>query len=402
MNKKIGVTPIFAQNREAKEKTIVNVGGSGSSKSFSIAQLLVEKLVSEENKRFVIARKTMPACKRSSYDLIISFLKDYGIYKESRHNKTDHVYRHKNNEMLFMGLDEPTKIKSVSTGVNYVWLEEANEFTHEDHRMFALQLRRSTPPTEKNHIYLSLNPIDESNWIAKDLIKENDVKVIHSTYLDNPFLDADYIRMLKNSINEDANFYRVYVLGEWGRLENLIYRNYKIIPELPEMDGAKWCYGLDFGLVNPSVIVKVYRYDDRFYLEERLYKTGLTNADIIEYFTHEDRGDIYADPSAKQMIEEIYRANLNCYPAHKDVKAGIDLCQRQSLTVPESSDNLIKEFRSYRWKKDKDGNILSEPVKFNDHLMDAMRYAVFGMTERYGFATAMPGNKIRTKHSMRI
>ena len=96
---------------------------------------------------------------------------------------------------------------------------------------------------------------------------DKDVTIIHSTYLDNPFLDSDYIKMLENSINEDENFYRVYVLGEWGKLENLIYRNYKIIPELPEMVGAKWCYGLDFGLVNPSAIIKVYLYNDRFYLE---------------------------------------------------------------------------------------------------------------------------------------
>ncbi len=401
IKKNIGVTPVFLKNKEAQEKTIVNVGGSGSSKSFSIAQLLVSKLIEEDNKRFVIARKTMPACKRSSYDLIIQFLKDYGIYKESRHNKTDHIYRHKNNEMLFMGLDEPTKIKSISSGVNYAWLEEANEFTYEDYQMFALQVRKS-PEGGTNHIYISLNPIDEGNWIAKTLVKEDGICVIRSTYKDNPFLDKEYVKFLEDSINGDENFYRVYVLGEWGKLENLIYRNYKVIPELPELDGAKWCYGLDFGLVNPSVVIKVFLYDGRFYLEEKLYKPDWTCADIIEFLTHEDRGDIYADPSAKQQIEEIYRANLNCYPAHKDVKAGIDLCQRQTLTIPESSDHLLREIRGYHWKKDKDGIILSEPVKQHDHLMDAMRYAVFGMTERYGFATAMPGKKIRTKHSMRI
>ena len=257
--------------------------------------------------------------------------------------------------------------------------------------MFLLQLRRATPETEPNHIYLTLNPIDESNWIPRKLLKEDDVEVVHSTYRDNPFLGQDYVRMLENSINEDENFYRVYVLGEWGKLENLIYRNYRVIPELPELDGAKWCYGLDFGLINPSAIIKVYLYEGRFYLEERLYKTGLTNSDIIEFFSHEEKGDIYADPSAKQMIEEIFRANLNCYEAFKDVKAGIDLCQRQTLTIPESSDHLIKELRSYQWKKDREGNILSEPAKFNDHLMDAMRYAIFGITERYGFATLRPG-----------
>ena len=387
----VSVTPIYKKTKNARKKTIVNVGGSGSSKSFSIAQLLVTKLVNEDNKRFVIARKTMPACKRSSYDLIIGFLKDYGIYREERHNKTDHIYRHKNNEMLFLGLDEPTKIKSISTGVNYVWLEEANEFTYEDYKMFELQVRRATPETEQNHIYLTLNPIDESNWIPRRLLKEDDVEVVHSTYRDNPFLGQDYIRMLENSVNEDENFYRVYVLGEWGKLENLIYRNYRVIPELPELDGAKWCYGLDFGLINPSAIIKVYLYEGRFYLEERLYKIGLTNSDIIEFFSHEEKGDIYADPSAKQMIEEIFRANLNCYEAFKDVKAGIDLCQRQTLTIPESSDNLIKEIRGYQWRKDREGNILSEPVKLRDHLMDAMRYAIFGITERYGFATLRPG-----------
>lgn len=400
IEQEIKVTALYRKNRDAEKKTVVNVGGSGSSKSFSVAQLLVEKLVNEDNKRFVIARKTMPACKRSSYDLIIGFLKDYGIYREERHNKTDHIYRHKNNEILFLGLDEPTKIKSISTGVNYVWLEEANEFTYEDYKMFLLQVRRSAGDG-LNHLYLTLNPVDESNWIARKLIKEDDVAVIHSTYLDNPFLSPDYIKMLENSINEDENFYRVYVLGEWGKLENLIYRNYKIIPELPELDGAKWCYGLDFGLVNPSAIVKVYLYEDRFYLEERLYKTGLTNSDIIEFFSHEEKGDIYADPSAKQMIEEIFRANLNCYEAFKDVKAGIDLCQRQTLTIPESSDNLIKEIRGYQWKKDREGNILSEPAKLRDHLMDAMRYAIFGITERYGFATLRPGSdRPKTKKSL--
>ena len=93
------------------------------------------------------------------------------------------------------------------------------------------------------------------------------------------------------------------------------------------------------------------------------------------------------------MVEEIFRAGFSCYEAFKDVKAGIDLCQRQTLIIPESSENLIKEIRGYAWKKDKDGNILTEPVKYHDHLMDAMRYAIFGITERYGFATTRPGGE---------
>lgn len=221
--------------------------------------------------------------------------------------------------------------------------------------------------------------------------KNQDVTMIRSTYLDNPFLDDGYIKTITDLIYQDENFYKIYALGEWGLLQRRIYTNYKVIPVLPEMKEAKWCYGLDFGLVNPSAILKVYLFDDRFYLEERLYKSGLTNSDIIEFFSHEDRGDIYADPTAKQMVEEIRRAGYNCFEGHKDVKSGIDLCQRQTLTIPESSVNLIKEIQSYQWREDKSGNVLPEPIKFNDHLMDAMRYVVFGITERYGFATRRPG-----------
>ncbi len=184
------------------------------------------------------------------------------------------------------------------------------------------------------------------------------------------------------------------------KLENLNYRNYKVIPELPDLDGAKWSYGLDYGLVNPSAIVKVYLHDNKFYLEERLYKTDLTNKDIIEFFTHEDKGDIYGDPTEKQQLAEVQRAGFNCYEGHKGVKDGIDLCQRQTLTIPESSDHLVKEIRGYQWKKDKDGNILSEPVKLRDHLMDAMRYAIYGITERFGFATARPGMKAQSRRSI--
>ena len=91
---------------------------------------------------------------------------------------------------------------------------------------------------------------------------------------------------------------------------------------------------------------------------------------------------------------------FNAYGAHRDVKDGIDLCQRQTLTIAEGSDNLIKEIRGYQWKKDKDGETIAEPVKLRDHLMDAMRYAIFGMTERFGFATAAPADKPRTKRSL--
>lgn len=399
MTLKIEYTPLLQKTKDCKAKTVVHVGGAGSSKSHTLAQQIILHLCNEEKKKIGITRKTFPSLRMTAMALVIGLLQDYGLYRIDNHNKTANTYRHGTNTIQFFSLDEWYKVKSVD--FNYVWMEEANDFTYEDYTAIKLTLRNPSRDGEPNRLYLSLNPTDANGWIPTKLLLEDDVEVIHSTFQDNPFLDKAYIKTITDLIHQDENFYKIYALGEWGLLQRRIYTNYKVIPVLPDMSEAKWCYGLDFGLVNPSALLKIYQLENRFYLEERLYKSGMTNKDIIELLSHEEKGDIYADPSAKQMVEEIFRAGYNAYEAHRDVKDGIDLCQRQTLSIPESSVNLIKEIQSYQWKEDKNGNVISEPIKFNDHLMDAMRYGIYGMTERYGFATARPGVR-KSKHSMRI
>ena len=397
--REIGVTPVYEKLEDCKASTIVEVGGAGSSKSYSIAQLLIQRLI--KGRKIGICRKTFPALRMTALQLFIDLLKDYGIYREDNHNKTNNTYSHNKGMIQFFSLDDPEKIKSAD--FNDIWMEEANEFNFEDYTIMKLRLRSPVTNGQPNQMLLSLNPSDANGWIPTKLLKDSSVEFIHSTFEDNPYLSEEYIKTITDLINQDENFYKIYALGEWGLLQRRIYINYKVIPQLPDMSEAKWGYGLDFGLVNPSALLKVYLLNGQWYLEERLYKSGLTNKDIIEFLSHEDKGDIYADPSAKQMIEEIFRAGYNIYEAHRDVKDGIDLCQRQTLSIPESSVNLIKEIQSYQWKEDKDGNVLTEPIKFNDHLMDDMRYAIFGITERYGFATAVPGGSMPdTSHENRF
>lgn len=385
------VTPLFDRTREAKASTVVHVGGAGSSKSYSLCQLFIYKLVTEENKRIGICRKTLRALRMTTMDTLITILKEYGIYEIENHNKSENTYKHATNIIQFFGLDDPEKIKSAN--FNYIWMEEANEFALEDYMIMKLRLRHPTNESEPNQMFLSLNPSDAHGWIPVNLIQQSDVEVIKSTFLDNPFLSKEYIKTITDLINQDENAYRVYALGEWGLLQRRIYTNYKLIDNLPDMKEAKWCYGLDFGLVNPSALLKVYLLNVQFYLDERLYRSKMTNVDIIEFLSHEEKGDIYGDPTEKQMIEEIFRSGYNAYDGHKAVKEGIDLCQRQTLYITKGSANLIKEIDSYQWKEDKNGNVLPEPVKFNDHLVDCMRWGIWGMTERYGFATARPGDR---------
>jgi len=149
------------------------------------------------------------------------------------------------------------------------------------------------------------------------------------------------------------------------------------------MDGAKWCYGLDFGFVHPSSLIKVYLLKDKLYVEERLHKSGLTNSDIIEFLSHEAKGDIYGDPSSKMMVEEVAKAGYNAYLGHKGVKESIDLCQRQTIHVPAESVHLIKELKRLPVEGGgKDGTVLDEPGKFNDDGVGCMRYGIYGVSKQ--------------------
>jgi len=388
---KISVTPLFPKTKSCTSRVLVHVGGAGSSKSYTIAQLIVEKMFTEHHKMIGIGRATMPSLKMTAYKLIIDVLKLYGLYTRVKENKTAHTIEYKSNTIQFFstGGREANIERLKSTNFNYIWLEEANEFSWEDFLTIDLRLRAPTVK-EYNQIYISLNPTNATGWIPTKLVKRRDVEVIHSTYKDNPFCSRDYIETLNNLMEQDENFYRIYALGEWGVLENLVFKKLDLGCKVPE----KWdmmCYGLDFGF-SPgwTSLVKVMISNNMTYFQERIYEQKLTNMDLIERLSHVERGDIYADSAEPARIEEIRRAGYNIYPATKDVKQGLDIMRREPLHITEDSANLIKEVQNYCHKNDKDGRILEEVVKFNDHAIDASRYGKMGLVTRFGFATAAP------------
>ena len=223
------------------------------------------------------------------------------------------------------------------------------------------------------------------------MLEQEDIELLHSTVLNNPYADKDYVQSLKDMAKEDENFYRIYFLGEWGRLENLILTNYITVDSLPEKWDA-WCYGLDFGYTHPSALMKIVISDGKLFWHEILCQSKLTNSDLIERLTHFERGDIYADWAEPQRIQEIRNAGFTVIEANKDVKLGLDLCRRQTIHITKSSITTLKQIRGYHRKKTADGIILDEPVKLEDDTIDAARYGVMGITQRFGFATSVHKN----------
>jgi len=361
----------FVDNRN--KEVLVSYGGAGSGKSYSTAQHIILRALEEKGKRFLITRKTLPALRMSCLQLVKDLLSEYEIPYEF--NKSISEMWIGDNQILFKSLDNPEKIKS--SEFNYIWAEEATELTHQDYLQLRLRLRRKNEL--KNQLIMTLNPIDQFHWIRTQILDTPgiDTASLQSNYKMNPFLPDEYIEQLEGLAEVDENYYRIYALGEWGVLQNLIYPNWDVVDRMPE-NYDEIVYGLDFGYVNPTALLEIRIKENDIWVREIIYQSHLTNAELIDLLKEKiDRSvSIYADSAEPQRIEEIYQAGFNVYSSEKDVSFGINKVKQYKMHVLEDSVNLIKEIRSYKWKEDKEGRILEEPVKFNDHAMDAMRYAL--------------------------
>ena len=286
------------------------------------------------------------------------------------------------NQMLFIGIDDQEKVKSIA-GVTGIMIEEATELSEEDVDQLDLRLRGITENYKQ--IVYCFNPISANHWLKRrffDIAPTDRVTTLRTTYLDNRFIDSEYKEVLEAYRNSNPSWWKIYGEGEWGVFDGLVYTNVTIGGEWPSSFDEE-IYGLDFGFNNPTALVRVGLRDTVPYLTEKIYQSGLTNSALIELM-HEVIPDptrpIYADAAEPGRIAEIRAAGFNCIPADKSqgsLKTGISYCQGLDIHVSADSPNLIAEFGSYVWSKDKNGVTLDEPVKFKDHGMDAARYALY-------------------------
>ncbi len=385
-------TSVFARTAASKKKIIVNVGGARSSKSYSVAQLLVSRFLTQRKKKIIITRKTFPALKATAMADVLAILQDWGVYDPENHNKTDSTITNPalGNIIRFISVDAPIKIRSMDA--NYIWMEEANEFEYQD--FLTLKTRLSTPSIdgERNQMFLTLNPSDAYGWVNMKLVNaatheadkdKSDVEVIVSSYKDNPALDADYIMTLEGLKDEDETYYLIFTKGVWAASKSIIYSNYEIVKAsaFPETFDERFG-GLDFGFNNPASATFVGMKDDEPWVREIVYQSRLTNAQLIdkvkEEFPQWKRVLWRADEAEPDRIQEFKDAGFTIEAAPKgknSLRDGIDFCKRRKWHIDENSINVVKEVRGYKWKE-KDGLVLDEPVKFMDHAMDSIRYAI--------------------------
>lgn len=372
-------TEIFERNYDSKAKIVINRGGTRSSKTWSLNQLCALWLISGNyGNSMYISEGVWTTVRKYRTNLDGTVIRDFedilkaeGWYNSVDHNKTKKQYRYGKRLVEFIGADDEQKLRGAKR--NILYCNEANELEYKQ-EFFQLLMRT------ENKIFLDFNPDDEQIWINQELeIKRsnevNDVEVIVSNYKNNSFLPKSLIKEIEYLKETDKEFWKIYGLGEYGNISGLVYENVKYVDSMP--DCKLVAYGLDFGYsIDPSACVAVYRKDDELYLKEIIYERELTNQDLAERLRPIiGRDEVICDSAEPKSIEEIYRLGLNAKPATKgrdSILNGIDILKRFKINVVSSS-NLRREFRTYKWAVDKNGNSLQKPIG-QDHLLDALRY----------------------------
>lgn len=371
----IKATAIFEKNYEAilgDKRFIINEGGSRSSKTYSLCQLMIIYCLQNNNKVVSVIRKTFPALRATVLRDFIEILKEIGLYKQEMHNKSEHIYTFANGSMVeFFSVDDEQKIRGRKRDI--AWCNEANELYFDDFTQLNMR-------TEDKLIF-DYNPSDSASWLY-ELPAEESIK-IKSTYKDNPFLPDSIKAQIEDLARTDESLYQIYALGEKAISKSNIYSQWTFVAHRPSKF-VKYVYGLDFGYNHPTALMRVYYCDNDIYIEPVIYESYLTTTMLIEKLATlniEQTVTILADYSRPEIIKEMNIAGYDVQNANKVVKKGID--NLKTFGVFCQDDKAIKrEYENYKWKKIGDF-ITDEPVKLFDDAMDAIRYATTHIRQEY-------------------
>lgn len=235
-------------------------------------------------------------------------------------------------------------------------------------------------------------------WIDKAEAGDKNYYSLHFTLDDNPYVDDDYRQRVGSSLAGLA--YKRLYLGEWCQAEGAVFDFFDpviYVVSKPRTAAEYWIAGIDWGTHNPTACVligvntgRANQQGKQLWVEREYYwdsikkdrqKTiGELADDLYEFLEPYALRGIYVDPSAAAFKLELSRRGLHCIDAYNDVLDGIGIMTsemaRGNLLVCNTCPNMIREIQSYMWDRKKAEKGEDAPVKKDDHLVDALRYAI--------------------------
>lgn len=301
-------------------------------------------------------------------------MQEHNYFDDNRWNKSDFIYSFETGSKIeFFSADQPAKVRGPRR--QRLFINECNNVPYETFDQ--LEVR-----TEEV-IFLDWNPTNEF-WYYDKVANRNDCEFIIVTYKDNEALKQAIVSSIEQR-QFNKQWWKVYGQGLLGEIDGKIYKDWQIIDEIPH-EAELIRTGMDFGYyADPTTAIDIYKYNNGYIWDEVFYEKELVeNKRIAEILKSKERKALVkADRTQSRSIDEIASYQVMIVPSAGgpgSVIAGIAFIQGQRISVTKRSVNLIKEYRNYFWKVDKDGNVLNVPEHPYSHTMDAGRY---GMEDLY-------------------
>jgi len=359
-------------------------GGTSAGKTIAILLILINEAQKDTTPTITsIVSESIPHLKKGCIRDFKQMMEEHKFWKEKNWSATGFTYVFENGSQIeFFGADQSEKLRGGRR--NRLFINEANNVSFKAFE--ELEVRT------KEFVFLDWNPTNEFWYYTEVKDKRDDVEDLTLTYKDNEGLD-DQTKASIEQRKERKDWWTVYGLGQLGELEGKIYKNWKIVDEIPH-EARLERYGLDFGYTNdPTAIVAIYKYNDGFIFDEITYQTGLSNREIADILKNKERALVIADSAEPKSIDEVKRYGINIIGAEKgpgSVNQGIQYVQDQRISITKRSLNLIKEYRNYLWKTDKEGEVMNIPEDIFNHCMDAVRYGLSGYRHSGKYITNDP------------
>ena len=385
LSKDLFVPKFFPYLLDYSKRWEVYMGSAGSAKSYFITQKLIVRACREKIK-ILVCRRTATTIRNTCFSLFKDILAKWQLTKFVKIRETDFNIRFPNgSEIIFIGLDEETKLLSLNN-IGCIFIEEAYEVPKPIVEQLNLRLRGATP---NQQIIMAFNPISKNHWLYDfcEINPPTSFVFNHSTYKDNPFLNAEYIAELEELYSRNPQKARIFCDGEWGiDAEGLVIKNWRTEPFNPmelAASGLEHRAGMDLGYIDKSAIIDTLydRENKIIYVFNEFYKSGCQLTELAAAIGDMQlkKTKLYVDAAEPRTIQYFKTQGINATPCAKgkdSVKAGLMFLQDSLIIVHPSCKNFITELENFSYKKSKQtGEWTEETTHEYSHAIDACRYA---------------------------
>ena len=359
-------------------------GSAGSGKSYFITQKLIIRACKEPIK-ILVCRRYATTIRNTCFALFKEILAQWKLLPYVKIRETDFNIKFQNgSEIIFMGLDEETKLLSLNN-IGCIFVEEVYEITRDILEQLSLRMRGRV---ENQQIIAAFNPISRNHWLYNFCVENPPQSFIFSetTYKDNPFLNKEYVAELEEMITRNPAKARVYVFGNWGvPQEGLVITNWRkedFDPMALASQGLEHRVGMDLGWIDKSAIVET-MYDKAnhtIYVFNEFYKSGCQLSELVEAIKSMNlqKTKIYVDAAEPRSIQFFKNEGCRCEPCAKgkdSVKAGLMFLQDNLIIVSPKCQNFINELENFSYIKSKQTGEWTEDTTHEwSHAIDACRY----------------------------